>query len=433
MRHVRWPAALCALVALAGCAPRATQGSGATDEAATLLRRRQRLVLDSVQAVLTRGLADSAYPAAWAVVGTRDAVYASFGVGAVEAPDGAPTTAGAEPAAGGPSASALSVVAPPSTPVSDSTVWDLASLTKVVGTTSAILQLVADGRVELDAPAVRYLPRWTAPRAGEVTIRHLLSHAAGLPAWRPLYKEAWSAEEAIAQVYATGPDTTPGYRYTYSDLGFILLGEVVREVSGMPLDSYVLSRVFLPLDMRETRFLPSPLWRSRTAPTEIDPWRQRHVRGEVHDENAFQLGQVSGHAGLFTTARDLSRFAQMLLRGGWATRADGTRLDILPEATLRQFRQRQPFGGAHRALGWETPTGTNSAGQRLSDQAFGHTGFTGTSLWVDPGRDVFVLLLTNRVNPTRQRSGIAGVRTRLADAVVGALETTDPPRAGARR
>jgi serine-type D-Ala-D-Ala carboxypeptidase len=390
----------------AACAPKSLRGPvSSTDET----RLRQSLVRDSVQAVLTRALTDSAFPAAWAVVGNSTSIYASLGVG------------GLEPTAG-PTDGRLNGDVRPATPVTDSTVWDLASLTKVVGTTSSVLQLVAEGRVSLDAPATQYLPRWTAPRAREVTIRHLLSHSAGLPAWRPLYKEAWSAEEAMAQVYATGPDTTPGYRYVYSDLGFILLGEVVREVSGLPLDSYVLARVFLPTGMRETRFLPSALWRSRTAPTEIDPWRQRHLRGEVHDENAFQLGQVAGHAGLFTTARDLTRFAQMLLRGGWVDGPDGARVDILPEATLQAFRQRQPFGGAHRALGWETPTGTNSAGQRLSGQAYGHTGFTGTSLWIDPERDVFVLLLTNRVNPTRQRNGIGPARSALADAVVAALE-----------
>lgn len=391
---------------LGACASRTPRGPVAP---ADDVRLRQSVVRDSVQAVLTRALADSAFPAAWAVVGNGRTIYASLGVGALE-----PIV--------GPAYGELNGSAPTATPVTDSTVWDLASLTKVVGTTSAVLQLVAEGRVALDAPATQYLPRWTAPRANEVTIRHLLSHSAGLPAWRPLYKEAWSAEEAIAQVYATGPDTTPGYRYVYSDLGFILLGEVVREQSGLPLDSYVLSRVFLPTGMRETRFLPSALWRSRTAPTEIDPWRQRHLRGEVHDENAYQLGQVAGHAGLFTTARDLTRFAQMLLRGGWVEGPDGARLDILPESTLRAFRQRQPFGGAHRALGWETPTGTNSAGQRLSGLSFGHTGFTGTSLWIDPERDVFVLLLTNRVNPTRQRGGIGPARSALADAVVGALE-----------
>jgi CubicO group peptidase (beta-lactamase class C family) len=416
MRHAL--GALALAMAVGACSTRTARPTTGPDAEATRLRWRQSVVTDSVRAVLARGLADSSYPAAWAVVGTAETIYTSVGVGLLE-PVPSPSM---------PTATAASAGLPAGTLVTDSTVWDLASLTKVIGTTSAILQLVAEGRVELDQPATRYLPRWTAPRASEVTIRHLLSHSAGLPAWRPLYKEAWSAEEAIAQVYATGPDTTPGYRYVYSDLGFILLGEVVREVAGMPLDSYLLSRVFLPAGMRETRFLPSPLWRSRTAPTEIDPWRQRQLRGEVHDENAFQLGQVAGHAGLFTTGRDLTRFAQLLLRGGWLTDASGARLDILPEATLLTFRQRQPFGGAHRALGWETPTGTNSAGQRLSDEAFGHTGFTGTSLWVDPGRDVFVLLLTNRVNPTRQRTGIGRVRPALADAVVAALEATAAPR-----
>jgi serine-type D-Ala-D-Ala carboxypeptidase len=399
MRHPhvwRYFRAVGLLLVAGACAPRSARGPvPAADE----MRLRQAVMRDSVQAVLTRALADSAFPAAWAVVGNATTIYASIGVG------------GLEPISGRGSGRMNGDARP-----------DLASLTKVVGTTSSVLQLVAEGRVSLDAPATQYLPRWSAPRAREVTIRHLLSHSAGLPAWRPLYKEAWSAEEAMAQVYATGPDTTPGYRYVYSDLGFILLGEVVREVSGLPLDAYVLSRVFLPTGMRETRFLPSALWRSRTAPTEIDPWRQRHLRGEVHDENAFQLGQVAGHAGLFTTARDLTRFAQMVLRGGWVDGPDGARVDILPEATLRAFRQRQPFGGAHRALGWETPTGTNSAGQRLSGLAFGHTGFTGTSLWIDPEREVFVLLLTNRVNPTRQRSGIGPARSALADAVVGALE-----------
>ncbi len=371
---------------------------------------------DSVRAVLTRGLADSAFPAAYAVIGSARGVYASFGVGSL---DSAPLRDGAMA-------------------VSDSSVWDLASLTKVIGTTSSIMQLVAEGRVELDAPASRYLPRWKAPRAESITVRHLLTHSAGLPAWRPLYKEAWSAEEAMAQVYATSPDTTPGVRYVYSDLGFILLGEVVREVSGLPLDGYVMHRVFLPMGMRETRFLPSALWQSRTAPTEIDPWRQRHLRGEVHDENSFQLGAVAGHAGLFSTARDLTRFAQTLLRSGWSIpmpHGNGTNGDagldslaVINAATLRAFTARQTLAGSHRALGWETPNGSNSAGSRMSTSAFGHTGFTGTSLWIDPAQDLFVLLLTNRVNPTRQRQGIARVRTSLADAVVGAIAVTAAPQ-----
>ncbi len=382
---------------------------------ARLIETRQRVVTDSVRDVLTRGLRDSAYPAAYAVIGSSRAIYASVGVGGLE-PIHARTTA--------------------LLPVTDSTVWDMASLTKVLATTSAVLQLVADRRVELDAPARSYLPGWRAPGTDSITVRHLLTHSSGLPAWRPLYKEAWSAEEAMAQVYATAPDTTPGVRYVYSDLGFILLGELVPNVSGIPLDSYVLANVFLPLDMRETRFHPSALWRSRTAATEIDPWRQRWLRGEVHDENSFQLGAVSGHAGLFSSARDLTRLAQALLLSGWSdslpqsinSAVRGRDLSVFDAATLRSFTQRQSVvAGSHRALGWETPTGRNSGGQKLSASAFGHTGFTGTSIWMDPAQDLFVILLTNRVNPTRERSGIGGVRAALADAVVGALSAVSVP------
>lgn len=404
--------------------------------AAMLAERRAAAVTDSVRAVLNRGVIDSAYPAAFAVIGNSRTVYAALGVGALEPVEArpAPSPTDSTGSTNGSTVQSSVSAAAASVPVTDSTVWDLASLTKVIGTTSAVLQLVAEGRVQLDAPASRYLPRWKSAATDSITVRHLLTHSAGLPAWRPLYKEAWSAEEAMQQVYATLPDTSPGVRYVYSDLGFILLGEIVREVSGLPLDSYVLSRVFLPMGMRETRFLPSALWRSRTAPTEIDPWRQRQLRGEVHDENSFQLGAVSGHAGLFSTARDLTRFAQTLLRDGWTlprrgndALADSTQ--VLDSNTLRAFSQRQSIAGSHRALGWETPTGTNSAGSRLTAAAFGHTGFTGTSIWIDPAQDLFVLLLTNRVNPTRQRQGIGRVRSSLADAVVGALNVTAPPAA----
>lgn len=429
MSRSRTVVALLSLCVVAGaCRTSATRSSGDPSRETMLAQWRQRVITDSVRAVLTRGLADSAFPAAYAVIGNARGVYASLGVGALEAIALRPSPADSNGALT-PNGGQVVRVLPAPMPVTDSTVWDLASLTKVIATTSAVMQLVADGRVQLDSAATRYLPQWKAPGATSITVRHLLTHSAGLPAWRPLYKEAWSAEEAMAQVYATAPDTIPGVRYVYSDLGFILLGEIVREVSGLPLDSYVLSNVFLPMGMRETRFLPSALWRTRTAPTEIDPWRQRQLRGEVHDENSFQLGAVSGHAGLFSTARDLTRFAQTLLRDGIAV-SDGPRADsarVLDGLTLRAFAQRQAFAGSHRALGWETPNGTNSAGRRLTASAFGHTGFTGTSLWIDPAQDLFVLLLTNRVNPTRQRQGIARVRTTLAEAVVGALSLTAPP------
>lgn len=343
---------------------------------------------DSLDAILRRGVADSAFPGAIAVVGTRDGVLIQRSAGRL---DWAPSS---EP--------------------SDQTLWDLASLTKVVALTTSVMILVDEKRLDLDASVRQYLPEWRGPNKDRVRVRHLLTHSSGLPAWRPLYKEAASRADALAIVLATPLDTVPGARMVYSDLGAILLGEIVQRVSGEPLDRFAARRVFEPLGMRDTQFRPAPGLRVRAAPTEVDPWRQRHLRGEVHDENAFALGGVSGHAGLFSTARDLARFARALLSGG---ALDGIRL--VSDATLARFTARQDSLLSHRALGWETATGSNSGGRFASARAFGHTGFTGTSLWIDPELGRFVILLTNRVNPTRERFGIATVRTRVADLVFG--------------
>jgi CubicO group peptidase (beta-lactamase class C family) len=355
-------------------------------------RARAAVVRDSLSAVLARAVADSAFPGAYAAVGTVNGIIAEVGVGHLDAAD-------------------------PHRP-NAATVWDLASLTKVIGTTTAMMQLVQQGKVGLDSPVVRYLPEWTASGASSITVRHLLTHSAGLPAWRPFYKEATSASDAVLKLFATAPDTVPGVRFLYSDLGFILLGRLVERVSGEPLAQYDTAHIFGPLRMRDTRYLPPRDWLPRIAPTEVDPWRQRHIRGEVHDENAAMLGGVSGHAGLFSSGRDLIRFARMYLGHGML---DGTR--VLDSATIATFTRVQNVALSRRALGWETPTGGNSAGIRLSEMAFGHTGFTGTSLWMDPQKGIFVLLLTNRVNPTRENRKIGAVRMGLADAVVGAWDS----------
>jgi beta-glucosidase-like glycosyl hydrolase/CubicO group peptidase (beta-lactamase class C family) len=353
---------------------------------------------DSLHAVLDRAVADGAFPGAYVAVGTIDGVLADYGAGQLDIAD--------------------------TTRPSASTIWDLASLTKVIGTTSAMLQLVGQKKVALDSPVVRYLPQWTATGAARVTVRQLMTHSAGLPAWRPLYKEASSADEAVRQLFATGPDTVPGKRFLYSDLGFMLLGKLVERVSGETLAGYDSAHIFAPLAMRDTRYLPPADWRPRIAPTEQDPWRQRKLRGEVHDENAAMIGGVSGHAGLFSSGRDLARFARMYLRGG---ALDGQR--VFDANTVSRFTRAQDTTVSRRALGWETPTGGNSAGHRLSSSAFGHTGFTGTSLWMDPQQGVFVLLLTNRVNPTRQNLKIGRVRTAVADAAIAALGLTARPSA----
>ncbi|GAB1341062.1 hypothetical protein MASR1M101_01890 [Gemmatimonas sp.] len=359
----------------------------------------QQRVQDSVRAVLDRAVREGAFPGGYAVVGTRRGIVAEYGAGRLDSADA-------------------------TTPTSR-TVWDLASLTKVIGTTSAVLQLVGSGRVALDSPAVRYLPEWRVAGAERVTVRHLLSHNAGLPAWRALYKESDTPEEALQLILATPLDTVPGVRFLYSDMGFILLGRIVERVSGVPLAEYGPREVFGPAGMSETRYLPPASWRDRTAPTEQDPWRQRKLRGEVHDENAARLGGVAGHAGLFSTARDLARFARLYLNGGTI---DGTR--VFDSATVAVFTRVQDSSVSRRALGWETPTGRNSAGTKLSPLAFGHTGFTGTSIWMDPAQDLFVVLLTNRVNPTRQNTGIGAVRSRIADAVSAAMSGTSAGSSG---
>lgn len=342
---------------------------------------------DALRATLDHAVADSAFPGAFVIVGTHDRILARYGAGHLDWS--------------------------PSPVPDDSTMWDMASLTKVIAMTSSMMQLVEQHKVELDAPVQRYLPNWTGPDKEKVTVRDLLTHSSGLPAWRPLYKEATDAASAMALAYATPLDTLPGVRMVYSDIGGILMGEIVRVVSGERIDQYFATHVAVPLKLHDSMFLPPASLLPRIAPTEIDPWRQRHLRGEVHDENAAMLGGVSGHAGLFSSGRDLARIAQLYLRHG---ALDGVR--IWKPETIVQFTTVQDSTFSNRALGWETPTGTNSAGHFMRRPAFGHTGFTGTSIWIDPAHDLFVVLLTNRVNPTRANNKITAVRQAVADSVM---------------
>ena len=347
-------------------------------------------VTDSVRAVLGRAVRDSVFPGGIAVIGTRTDVVAEISVGKIDWNPDAPAPDG-------------------------QTIWDIASLTKVVGMTTGIMQLVEQRRVDLDAPVQRYLPEWQGQWKERVTVRHLLTHTSGLRAWRELFLEVETAPEAHQLVLATPLDTLPGVRYVYSDLGAILAGMIIERVSGSTLDAYLADEVFEPLGMHDTRYHPLVEDTDRVAPTERDPWRGRHLRGEVHDENAFRLGGVSAHAGLFSTAQDLTLFARALLNGG---ELGGAR--IVRAQTIANFTKVQNAAISHRALGWETPNGTNSAGRVMKAPAFGHTGFTGTSLWIDPANDLFILLLTNRVNPTRENSRIGPVRTTIADVATQA-------------
>jgi CubicO group peptidase (beta-lactamase class C family) len=309
------------------------------------------------------------------------------------------------------------------------TLYDLASLTKVVVTTTVAMTLVDEGRLDLDARVHAFFPSFTGGAKDGVTIRQLLTHTGGLLWWAPLYKELWGEAAYVDRIASMDLDYEPGTKSAYSDLGIILLGDILERCGAAPLDELARRRVLEPLAMRDTMYRPPMELLPRIAPTENDPWRGRLLRGEVHDENAFALGGVAPHAGLFSTASDLSHLAQMLLDGGTY---EGRR--IVSRATVELFTERAGVPGTTRALGWDTPTdesgrrssvpgqpGYSSAGSLFSARSFGHTGFTGTSIWMDPERGLYLILLTNRVNPTRERTGVAAVRARVADAVARAL------------
>ena len=310
------------------------------------------------------------------------------------------------------------------------TVFDLASLTKPIATATALMLLAEAGMVGLDAPIGDYLSVACRAASASPTLRQLLSHCAGLPAWRPYYQAidpAWPPPDRRRAVYAAVHRepfiASPGRTVQYSDVGFMLLGELVETVSGTPLDAFCEQKIFAALHLEGMGFRNLARPRPAGVPfasTESCPWRGRVIDGEVHDENAWIMGGVAGHAGLFATARQVWQFAQGLLDG-----LQG-RAWLVSTATLRTFTRRQAVPeGSTWALGWDTPTaGTSSAGRYFSPTAIGHLGFTGTSLWIDPAQQVIMVLLTNRVHPSRQRDGIRAFRPLIHDAVMRALGPT---------
>ncbi|MEJ7813002.1 MAG: serine hydrolase domain-containing protein, partial [Gemmatimonadaceae bacterium] len=305
--------------------------------------------------------------------------------------------------------------APGALPVTDSTIYDMASLTKVVATTTAAMLLEEDGRLDLERTVASYVPEYAAPEKAPITVRMLLLHTSGMKQYQFLYREIRGREQYLRRINAHPLLHVPGERSDYTDWNMIVLQAVVERVSGRLLDSLLAERVFSPLGMRDTGFNPPASLKPRIAPTEVQAFRGGQVWGVVHDENAWAIGGVAGHAGLFSSARDLAVFAQMLLNGG---EYGGVRV-LRPETVARwTARQRRD---ASRALGWETPSPGSSAGRFFSPRSFGHTGFTGTSLWMDPEKGLFVVLLTNRVNPTRNNQKIGPLRRAVADAVQSAV------------
>lgn len=352
--------------------------------------------LEAIERVVTRGIKAGGYPGASVVVGRKGAAVLEKGFGKLSW-----------------NKSSTSVDA-------QRTIYDIASLSKVVGTTTAIMILFDEKKIELDVPVVDYLPTFSGGDKDKVTIRQLLTHTSGLPTGKDIWRTTHTPLEARAAVLSTSLESPPGTRYVYSDFGADVLGLLVEVVSGEPLDKFLQRRLFGPLGMDETFYRPADSLRYRIAPTEVTPPRGYPLQGEVHDENAYALGGVAGHAGLFSTAADLSVFAQMMLNGG-----EYNGVHIVSRPTVDLFVSRA-FG--HRALGWDTADGDFGSGRYLGPTAYGHTGFTGTSMWIDPERQMFVILLTNRVHAARAlrpAKVISDVRADLSDAAV--LSVIDGP------
>src|SRR5438105_6162983 len=303
------------------------------------------------------------------------------------------------------------------------TIFDLASLTKVVATTTAVMQLSEQGKVRLNDAVERYVPEFGQNGKDDITVRQLLTHYSGLAPDLDLQTPWQSKETAYRMAFEEKPQQPPGSGFLYSDINFITLGALVEHVSGMTLDQYTAKKVFAPLKMAHTRFLPDAVWRKKIAPTEYDE-HGAMLRGIVHDPTARRMGGVAGHAGVFSTADDLSKFAQSLLAGSRIL----SPLSVEKMATPEQ----PPTATTLRGFGWDidSPFSTNR-GELLPVGSFGHTGFTGTSLWIDPTTRTYIILLTNAVHPHGKGNAVA-LRTKLATAVTAALALTPSEKDQAR-
>ena len=314
-------------------------------------------------------------------------------------------------------------------PMTRETIFDLASITKAVVTTALAMMLTERGALDLDAPIRAYIPEFQGEGKEQVTVRDLFAHASGMRSWAPLFRELEApsppeARKAVIDAICRMPLAHPWRSKTvYSDPAYILLGETLERISGKPLEILAEEWIFGPLGMEDTRYRPPQSLLRRIAPTEFDPWRGRVVRGEVHDENAFFVGGVTGHAGLFGTASDLAVFGQMMANGG----AYGGRR-YLNADTIRAFTKPADLvPGSSRAVGWDTARVPASPAGQDPSIAFWHTGFTGVSLWIDPERELVAILLTNRIHPTRENQQIYQLRPDFHRAVNAAVIAFDAP------
>jgi serine-type D-Ala-D-Ala carboxypeptidase len=304
--------------------------------------------------------------------------------------------------------------------VTAETIYDLASVTKVLATTTACMILYDRGLLKLDQPLVELLPGFAESGAGQkdarrqVTLRILLAHSSGLPAYIKLFQTARNKEALLEQAHQVPLTADPGSRAEYSDIGFILLGQALEKLSGEPLDQFCRREIFAKLNLAHTCFNPTADQKPAIPPTEDDrTFRHRLIQGEVNDENASVMGGVAAHAGCFSTALDVSVFAQCMLQGG---------TPLIQARTLEIFTRREDFPpGTSRTLGWDTPSQPSQSGKYFSSRSYGHLGYTGTSLWIDPDRQLSITLLTNRTWPDRGSQSIKQIRPAFHDAVIEAL------------
>jgi CubicO group peptidase (beta-lactamase class C family) len=345
--------------------------------------------LSAAVVIIQQGHADRAYPAAVVEVGSTEGLLWRHAFGQLTYEADSPAT----------------------TP---DTIFDLASLTKVLATTTLAMRLVDSGRITLSNRITEWIPEWRGADREGVTLRSLLSHSAGLTAWLPFYRDYTGREEFQRAICALPLEYPPDTRSIYSDLGFMLLAFALEDAGGAAFAAQS-ATALATLTSSPLMFNPPANMRTNTAPTEVDPWRGRLLVGDVHDENCWALGGAAGHAGLFGTAQAVGDVARAVLRA--LRTGDGT---IATPATVRSFVTRAGIRGS-RALGWDTMLPTSSCGTKMSASAFGHTGFTGTSLWIDPEADVYVVLLTNRVHPTRENTAIQQIRPALHDAIMSAV------------
>ena len=302
--------------------------------------------------------------------------------------------------------------------VKPSTIYDLASLTKVIATTTAAMICIDRKYFTLDDKVEKFIPDFKANDKENITIRNLLLHNSGLPAWEKFYDKNLTKDQILSDIYSSKLEYKTGSKTVYSDLGMIVLGKVIEKVTNSSLDKFCKKEIFEPLGMNDTYFNPPDSVKYKIPPTENDTyWRNRLIKGEVHDETASLLGGVSGHAGLFSNVEDLAKFLLLILNKGIYKNKR-----IINSETVELFTKRQSQESS-RALGWDTKSETgSSAGNLFGTISFGHTGFTGTSIWVDPDRNLFVVFLTNRVYPSREKNKLLSIRPKLHDAVIRAID-----------